>query len=125
MDKLVKSQKGWLLIDSLIALVILSTAIVALISAYTAAIKTTNAATARAQATYLAQQAVETLKLQDGGKSFNATVVDGVLSPSNGITYTVKGTALPVAVTNLIPYQVTVSWLGLNLTMSGYCYVVP
>jgi len=137
-NKLLKSPKGWILVDSLIGIVILSTAVIALLAAFTQATKGTVASTNRTQATYLAQQALENLKAQDGKSVIDTTIVPQVPPLDK---YTIVIDTPPVdAITSdtdqlgtyLKPYRVTVSWsdtsggpAGKNVTIVGYCYVNP
>lgn len=142
-SKIGKSQEGWILIESLVGIVILSTAVVALVLGFTQATKGTTESTNRTQATYLAQQALEDLKAQDGDSTIDTTRVSSsvVIPPTNGIVYTVTADPLPVsAITSdtkqlgvyLKPYQVTVSWVdstggnaSKNVKLVGYFYVNP
>ena len=133
-NNLFTSQKGWILIDSVIGMVILSIAIIALVVTFTQATKGTTASANRIQATYLAQQTLEKLKAQDG----NSTIDPTVISPVG--KYTIVSEKLTVAAITtdpnqlskyLVPYQVTVSWSDTsggtsnNVQMVGYCYVNP
>jgi|GEM_PF-1209331 len=137
-NNLLKSQKGWILVDSIAGMIILGTAVIALLLAFTQATKGTVSSTNRTQATYLAQQALENLKAQDGNSAINTTIVPQVPPLDK---YTIVIDTPPVdAITSdanqlgtyLKPYQVTVTWsdtsggpASKNITMVGYCYVNP
>lgn len=133
------SQRGWILLESLIGVVILSVAILALLLSFAQTTKGTAASTNRTQATYLAQQALDKLKAQDGNPSIDSSV--SVIPPSNGI-FTIAISTPSVSVISadantdklsnyLKPYQVQVSWVeqpsGVSnmVTMTGYGYVTP
>lgn len=134
-NNLLKVQKGWVLVESLVGIVILSTAIIALLLAFSQATKGTTASTNRTQATYLAQQTLENLKSQDGG-----SIINNPPNYSVGIFH-VSVTNLDVSVIKedlnslshfLQPRLVTVTWSdtsgGLaskNIKMVGYYYVNP
>ena len=134
-NNLLQSQKGWILIDSVIGMVILSIAIIALVLTFTQATKGTTASTNRTQATYLAQQTLENLKAQDGNSAIDTTVI----SPVGKYTIVISTPAVAAITADpnqlsqyLIPYQVTVSWSDTsggasnqNIQMVGYCYVNP
>lgn len=134
-NKLTKSQEGWILVDSLLGVIILSTAVIALLLAFTQTTKGTVASTNRTQATYLAQQALENLKAQDGGTQ----IIPPVIPPVD--KYTIVIDSPPVSAitsdtnslrTYLKPYRVTVSWSDISggpvnksIQMAGYYYVNP
>lgn len=130
-----KSQKGWILVDSLVGMIFLSTAVIALLFAFTQATKGTIVSTNRTQATYLAQQALENLKSQDGQSTITPqpAVTKGIFHISSPVPITVPDIAADANLsTYLKPYQVTVSWsdssggsTSKNVTMVGYYYVVP
>lgn len=136
--KFIKSQRGWIFMDSVFGMVLLSIAIIALVFACTQSIKSTAAASNRTQATYIAQQALEKLKAQDGKEAIDISVVQSPITASNKIVYTIVPEELSVLEIatdthelgkNLKPYKVTVRWPergGENtLIMVGYCYVLP
>jgi len=135
-NKLAKSQKGWILIDSIVGMVILSTAVIALLLNFTLATRGTNSSTNRTQATYLAQQALETLKAQDGRSVILPQAAENrgifsISSPTIAPVLAISGDAKNLS-TYLKPYQVTVSWsdttggpANKSITMVGYCYVNP
>lgn len=135
-NDLMKSEKGWILVDSLVGMVVLSTAVIALLLAFTQATKGTVASMNRTQATYLAQQTLERFKAQDGLSIIDSTVISPVDNK-----YYIKVTTPSVSAIEtgtedlkryLIPYQVTVSWSDISggpanksIKMVGYCYVNP
>jgi type II secretory pathway pseudopilin PulG len=131
----IKSRKGWILIDSIIGVTILSIAIVAMLLMFTQSTKGTANATNLTKATYLAQQAMNKLKIQDGSTSIDTSVIT---TPINGYAITVSTPTVSVISSDtntkplsnyLKPYQITVSWTESSgqkkLTMFGYCYVNP
>jgi len=131
-----KSQKGWILVDSLVGMIFLSTAVIALLFAFTQATKGTIASTNRTQATYLAQQALEDLKSQDGESTITpqSAVPNGIFHISSPSLITIPEIENDVdhLSTYLKPYQVTVSWsdssggpTNKKVTMVGYYYVIP
>lgn len=140
MNKLLTSQKGWIFLDSIIGMIILSIAIIALVFGSTQATKSTVASTNRTQATYFAQQALEQLKAQDGNETIDKTVIKSPVTAGNKVVYTVLPAELSVPeiindkdglTNNLKPYKITVTWSDASggkaeksLTMVGYCYVV-
>lgn len=87
-DRFVGNEKGWILIDSILGIVILAVAIMAISTGYQQALATTSAAHERNNAIYLAQQVLEELRVNDGLKAFNSSVVS-VVTPTriDGIDY--------------------------------------
>ncbi len=144
LKKTVSSQSGWIYVDFLIGMIIVSVALTALVFAYTQATKTTVYVTDRTQAIYLARKTIESLKTEDG-KSGNIDLSVRFSVPIDNIEYGVDVKALEVPAGsvytsnsgsgryNLQAYQVTVGWphsdSGNELNkvqMVGYrYYVVP
>lgn len=132
---LLKSKGGWILIESMTGILILSVALLALLLTFTQATKGTSASTNRTQATYLAQQALEKLKAQDGNVAIDTSVIT---TPKDGFNIAISVPAVTAITSDvsakklgdyLKPYQVTVSWTengnANNVIMIGYCYVSP
>lgn len=130
-----KSQTGWILIESLVGMTVLTVAILALLLAFTQSTKSDVASTNRTKATYLAQQALDILKAQDGQSAISTA---GIATNSGIFTITISIPSVSAITsgtnnlsTYLIPYQVVVSWNDSsssatnNVTMIGYCYVNP
>ena len=127
-----KQRNGWILLESLAGATILSLAIVALLLTFILATKGTAASANRTKATYLAQQALDKLKAQDGG----TTITMPAASTEGIYTITPSFQSLPSGVdtnnlsTYLRPCQVTVKWTESNgnentVTMMEYCYAFP
>ena len=133
-NDLMKSEKGWILVDSLVGMVVLSTAVIALLLAFTQATKGTVASMNRTQATYLAQQTLENLKAQDGNSIIKTE--DSSVGKYTIVVDTPSVSSIETGTEDLkrylIPYQVTVSWSDISggpanksIKMVGYCYVNP
>ena len=126
-----RSQRGWILIDSLIALVILSVALTALAMAYRQASVTSYAATNNAQAIYLAQQQMEILKSRDNTVAVSSSLPADTYLAVNQISYLVQFSrpALPAGFPSVLyPVQVTVSWSGNpggQIVLVQYLYYSP
>ena len=131
----IASREGWVLVESLIGVTILSVAIVALLLTFTQATRGTTAASNRTRATYMAQQVLDRLKAQDGGETINTAVFT---TPTDGFDIAVIPATVSVIANDtatkklsdyLKPYQVTVGWTEANgrntVTMIAYCYVNP
>lgn len=114
-------------------MVIVSVAVVAILLAFTQATKGTITSTNYTEATYLAQQALELLKAQDGKKVIDTTVVVSPVGKYSVVPAPLTVSAISGATDNLDrylkPYQVTVSWSDAtgnkSVKMVGYCYVNP
>lgn len=108
MISILKKKEGWIFIDCLLAMVILSIALTALISAFTQTTKATSVSNNYNQAMFLAQQTIEDLKIQDGSSQINLPTV------SNSGSFTIAATGISVSDTTLDakvkPVRVTVSW---------------
>ena len=117
-----KSQQGFILMDSIIGLVILITALVAIVAMYTQATKTTSFNRNYNNAVYIAQKSLEDIKQYENTptiQSLPSTVTHPTNPTVDGVEYTVVITS-PVteSLTNLYPYQVTVSWPASNPSTS-------
>ena len=107
----VNTRSGWVLVDSLLAMLILTIALLAIALTHTYTTKTSMFSDHTAQATYIAQQELEKLK-----RDYDATTTQPDVnrcSSTNG-KFTVKcnivtGVA-PFNDLNLIPVSATVSW---------------
>ncbi|VBB09177.1 Hypothetical protein LUCI_4463 [Lucifera butyrica] len=111
---MVKSQKGFLLIDVLIGMLILTIALVSLAYAYTQSVRTSMGSRNYNQAVYLAQKTLEGLKTQDGSNAFSLPASIAPIT-SNGVQYTISlsengGSMSEPLDANVIPVQVTVKW---------------
>lgn len=124
-----KNPKGWILIDALIGMVILSVALMALAAVYGQAVKTTAADKNYNYAVYLAQQTLEDLKTQDGTAAI-ILPADSDVTRDNNMTFHVKTRTISVSETlnaKIVPVQVTVSWteagqLSKQVQMVSYYY---
>lgn len=124
-----QSKKGFVLLDALIGVTILSIAICAMALMYMQTTKTIANSAGRTKATYLAQQTLDLLKAQDG----NQTITDPVHDSADGYTVEIKTLSVSaiaadaVIKTYLIPKQVTVTWTESgqqnSVKMIGYNYV--
>lgn len=107
-----RGQKGFILIDSLVGIIILTVALLAILLTYRQATITAVSARNYNNAVYLAQQTVEELKKNNGKTEFDPFVESPVTI--KGIQYTIKLTQLTItevqANTNLRQYKVTVAW---------------
>lgn len=107
---------GWIYIDAVVGTVIVAIALTAIILTYTQTTKVSTAATNRTQALYVAQQAIEYLKHNDGQtlSALNFTLPVSLRSVTiNGISYTVTPQQIADNVdadTRVRPVRITVSW---------------
>ncbi|MEN6412385.1 MAG: type II secretion system protein [Veillonellales bacterium] len=123
---LFKNQRGWLYLDALIGMILVSIACVAIMAAYTQSTKATGVASNRATAVSIAEQVLESYKQYDGG----------TVSPPT--SYTSPDPNFSIAITNpsvtalsgtpkVIPVQVTVSWPAVDpqnsVQMISYYYI--
>lgn len=107
----VNTRRGWALVDSLLAMLILTIALLAIALTHTYTTKTSMFSDHTAQATYIAQQELEKLK-----RDYDATTIQPDVtkcSTVNGI-FTIEckivtGVA-PFTDLNLIPVSAKVSW---------------
>lgn len=133
MFKYIRNKKGWILVDSLIGMVVVATAICALAVAYVQSTKANTASAQGTYGTYYAQRTLEDLKKYDGKSA--------IILPSrqteirDSIEYTIVATEITVSEissasglnTYLKPVLVTVSWmekgLAKSVSMTGYYYL--
>lgn len=116
--KWINNQKGWVLPDSIVAMVILAVGIVAAGVAYSAISKNIALNDRYNNGMVLAKQEVDALKLQDG---LSFTMPSGHTVVKNNTTYTVSYGNATVSETlsvNIRPVLVTVSWVT-NKNKSG------
>jgi nitrogen fixation protein FixH len=133
MFKYTRNQGGWILIDSLLGMVIITTALCALLAAYSQTTHASVESNTNTYATYLAQRELEKLKQYDGQIAINITPISTVTNGS--IQYTINTEEVAVAAvtsttglnTFLRPVQVTVNWQEggqtKHLSMMGYYYI--
>lgn len=114
MKSLLNSQKGWVFIDALIGMVILSVALTVILMAFTQNTKTTSATKNYNEAVIIAQQTLEELKLQDGVTTTSnvfITAPPDILR--NGVSFSIITSSQTVSETldnKLIPIRATVTW---------------
>jgi len=126
MRPFLKSQKGFIFIDALVGMVILSVALTALAVAYRQTTITTVAARDYNNAVYLAQQAAEKLKENDGKKAVDAIwTIANTTTTINKVPYVVATTMADV--NSLKQATITVSWLNNSKSISivSYYYLSP
>lgn len=132
MLKTPNTQCGWILIDSLLGVVIISVACTAIMLAYTQSTKATGFAANRATAISIAQRILEGFKSYDGGATAPPTTIDPSdqkynfdsnykIQISNPTVNAISGNS------RIIPVQVTVSWPASNpnnsIQMVSYYYL--
>ena len=133
MFRYIKDEKGFILADAMIGMIIITTALIAVLAAYTQTTRVSSTTTARTHATYLAQRTLEDLKRFDGGAVL--TLPEQSIERRESVEYTINARTINVnTVTNtdglrtyLLPVQVTVTWQekGQNntLNMISYYYI--
>ena len=125
------NQKGWLLVDVLIATALISIALVSIVNAYGYLPKVSNYNQRYNEALMLAKTEMETLRLKDNtsASSFSLPADKTVTSNNNAnFTYSVSFTTINPT-TTLRPIRISVSWTDLNhrtqvVRLDGYCYVL-
>ncbi|MDF2633619.1 MAG: hypothetical protein K0R78_493 [Pelosinus sp.] len=130
-----RGQKGFILMDSLVGIIILTVALLAILLTYSQATITAVSARNYNNAVYLAQQTVEELKRNNGRTEFDPSV--GPPVTIKGIQYTIDLTRLTIPEvqtnTNLRQYKVTVTWaerinskvINRNVELVDYYYSAP
>ena len=107
-----RGEKGFILMDSLVGILILTVALLAILLTYSQATITAVSAKNYNNAVYLAQQTVEELKKNNGKTEFDPFVESPVTI--KGIQYKINLTRLTIteveANTNLRQYKVIVAW---------------
>lgn len=111
-----KQQQGWLLMDSLIAIIIILVALTAILGLYTQTSSNNTANRNYNTAVYLAQDCLENLKKYEKTSTI-ANLPTGDTHPpdvsKNGVTYTIVISPVTPADNldgTMYPYQATVSW---------------
>ena len=129
MKKILKGQKGFIFIDALVGMVILTVALTALAVAYRQATITTVAAREYNNAVYLAQETAEKLKVNDGKKATTVEAADwtqfDTSTTINNVEYRVKTNTTDV--NSLKQTKITVSWPKntTGISIVSYYYLSP
>ncbi len=129
------NQKGWILLDALIAVLILGIALTAVAATFTAVTRGTGSLSYRTRATYLAQEHLSNLRRFDGtGKTAVSpewtTNIPNWRDPNNsgtdlnspGMTFAIRTDVLTATETpagleqGIIPVRCTVSWTDADST---------
>lgn len=135
-----RNERGWVLIDALIGLVVVSIALTALAVAYRQSAAVTISSSNQARAVYVAQQAVEELKHHDNktkSGEWPASIAGYTVSIDNTaftVSYAMESVAeingiVTAAVRDRIkPVRVTVSWTepgagAVQIQVVGYYYM--
>lgn len=123
MLKTPNNQRGWVLIDSLLGVLIISVACTAVMLAYTQSTKATGLAANRAMAISMAQRILEGFKSYDGGTTTPPTTIDPLdpkynFDPNYKIEISKPTVSAISGNSKIIPVQVTVSWPASNPTNS-------
>lgn len=125
---MLRNQKGWILVDSLIGMILLSVALLAILGTFTQYVSTTSTTRNNNNAVRIAQQISEELKVNDGSKStpFDLTKSPTYQNPPtiNGIKYKVDIVTNGFADTNtrLLPAKITVSGGSSSVSLVRYYY---
>ena len=119
MNKLVNNTRGWILVDSLMGVTILVTALLAIMVLYTQITSSTVAARDYQNATYIAQQQLDNLRQYDGTATLNACppiAANPASQTIENVSYTIAlNEKANITLTESLhakvcPYQVSVSW---------------
>ncbi|GMB00506.1 hypothetical protein [Pelosinus sp. IPA-1] len=125
---MLRNQKGWILVDSLIGMIFLGVALISILGAFTQFVSTTSTTRNNNNAVRIAQQISEELKVNDGSKS---APFDLTKSPTyqnsptiNGIKYKVEIVTSGFVDTNtrLQPVKITVSGGSSSVSLVRYYY---
>jgi uncharacterized protein (UPF0333 family) len=121
------NQDGWILVDSLVCMTILATALMLYAGMFYFSNSSTYSETNYKTAVTLAQQEVETLQKYDGAaKSSNSSYFSTLQSSSNGI-FTITPTLLTITNIDsahaLYPVQINVTWSEEKRQNSSYITV--
>ena len=118
------NMHGWIFIDALVGIVIVATALTCIILAYTQLTKATILTTNKTQALYIAQQALEYFKFNDGqtgSPDFSYSSTNGIysISVNQNVSVSVGGNA------KIYPVQVSVKWNNTDtpITLTSYYYL--
>lgn len=116
-----KNQQGWILLDSLIGIVILSVAILAIAANFMETTKGTLATDNQTKAAYLAHEQLSRLKIYDGQKQDRnsavwMTTTNLPAEQNHSTVFTVETSVLPADEipadlnTDVIPVKAVVTW---------------
>jgi type II secretory pathway pseudopilin PulG len=125
---MIKNEKGFLLIECVVAAVIICVALTAIAYGLQTSIRGTQALNNQTTAYYLAQQQMATLRQYESLGTYDAgnavwTTATNYLDPNTAATYTTTTSVLPQAQvpypgnkfpTYIIPVRTTVQWTGVN-----------
>ncbi len=126
-----RGQKGFILIDSLVGIIILTVALLAILLTYRQATITAVSAKNYNNAVYLAQQAAEELKKNDGRLNVDPKI------EKSGTKFIITPTPLTIAEvetnTDLKPYKIMVTWdetinskvINRTVEIVEYYYLLP
>jgi hypothetical protein len=126
------NMHGWIFIDALVGIVIVTTALTCILLAYTQLTKATILTTNKTQALYIAQQALEYFKFNDGqtaGTVYPNFAYQSSVTAANGSNYTVSvNQSVSVNVngnTKIYPVQVSVKWNNTDtpIMLTSYYYL--
>lgn len=109
--KYIESQSGWIMVEALVGITIITVGILAIMASHIQTTKTATFSDHTTQATYIAQQELEKLK-----RTYDITQIvpdTSTCSPTNGIFSITCSTATissPVIGLNIAPVTATVKW---------------
>ena len=124
------NRAGWVLVDSIIGITIISLGLLAIIAAYIQTTKTASYSDNATQATYLAQQKLEKIKKDFDGSSSPAACPSPA-DPPNGIfsfVCSAVNPATPVTGLNIVSITYQVNWLDASsaqnrsISLAAYYY---
>jgi type II secretory pathway pseudopilin PulG len=113
---MLRNNRGWIMLDSLIGVIILSIALVALAGTYIMASKSNTSSKNYGQALAFAQQYTEDYKRVNNTNFTtvdpNTAFPDQTVTSATGVTFTAKSKILTVAAlpSAIVPVQIAVSW---------------
>lgn len=121
---MIRQQQGWILVDSLLGMVVLSIALLAFLTAFYQGTRSTVMSNGQTVASYVAQDALMALKVYDGKKQARDSKVwqsSGTHQDANTQAVYAYQTAVlePAEIpadlrASIIPVRVTVIWQELN-----------
>lgn len=124
---MIKNQRGWVLVDCLVGIIIITVALTALIGAYAQATKANIFNRDYNNAVYIAKRSLEDLK-QYEGKPDIKSLPEHVTSPPdtviNNVAFTIRIDSAEAAGLDakINPYRATVSWNGTKQSVSMVSY---
>ena len=127
-----KNNKGWILADAIIGMLVLTIGICAVTLAFTQATKTSTFSSAHSQATYIAQTSLEYLKKYDGTSAtapFDANTDTGLPAVPAGFERTLTQTNNYNGATHVTLVVATVAWTDKNtgkkdsVTLNSFYYL--